>query len=152
MGEWREVTLGDVASSLGGLWGQPEPADGLVGVLALRGTDFAKVRAGDLSSVPRRFEKKKAVEKRLLDERSIVIEASGGSRDQPVGRSLLIRPTLLEHAGMPISAASFCKILWVDDEVANPRFIHGVIENLYQSGEIEQYLSSPVENWSTSTG
>jgi len=136
---WPEVALGGVVSSLGGLWGEAEPVDGYVEVLALRGTDFARARALDLSGVPRRFEKAKAVGKRLLDTTSVVMEASGGSKDQPVGRSILIKQNLLDRADVPLSAASFCKILWVDEAVADARFIHAVLDNLYRSGEVERF-------------
>lgn len=139
MGEWREVALGDVASSLGGLWGKPEPNEGYVEVLALRGTDLASARALDLSGVPRRFEKKKAVQKRLLGLDSIVIEASGGSKDQPVGRSIAVTQRLLDSSTVPLSAASFCKIITVKNDVADTRFVQAILDNLYWSGEIERY-------------
>jgi type I restriction enzyme S subunit len=138
-GSWPEVALGDVVSSLGGLWGEAGPVDGHVEVLALRGTDFTRARALDLSGVPRRFEKAKAVGKRVLDTTSVVMEASGGSKDQPVGRSILIKQKLLDRADVPLSAASFCKILWVDEAFADARFIHAALDNLYRSGEIERF-------------
>lgn len=139
--DWTVVSLGDVVSSLGGLWGQGEPADGYVEVLALRGTDFARARSLDIAAVPRRFEKAKSVNRRLLDATCVVVEASGGSKDQPVGRSLLVTQALLDRADVPLSAASFCKIFWVDSEIADPRFIHAVLQNLYRSGEIERFQS-----------
>src|SRR5688572_18192921 len=84
--DWTAVSLGDVVLSLGGLWGKADPTPGYVAVLAIRGTDFARGRANDLSTVPRRFVDPKALEKRRLDAGCVLIEASGGSKDQPVGR------------------------------------------------------------------
>lgn len=139
LNDWTEVALGEVVSSLGGLWGKAEPSDGYVEVLAIRGTDLARAHALDLGGIPRRFEKEKAVNKRLLDTSSIVIEASGGSKDQRVGRSVLITQGMLDQADVPLSAASFCKIFWVDQEKADPRFIHAHLELLYRSGEVERF-------------
>jgi type I restriction enzyme S subunit len=136
-----EIALEDVASSLGGLWGKAEPADGHTGVLVLRGTDFAEARRLELSNVPRRFEKTSVVSSRLLDPTCILIEASGGSKDQPVGRTFLVTDDLIEQAGLPVSAASFCKILRVDTATADPRYVYAVLQVAYRNGELERFQS-----------
>lgn len=46
---------------------------------------------------------------------------------------------MLKNAAVPLSAASFCKILWVDTDVADPRFVQGVLQDLYDSRLIEEY-------------
>lgn len=133
------VALGEVVDSIGGLWGEAEDGDGLVPVMAVRGTDFERVRRRDLREVPRRFEKASAVERRVLDPDCVLIEASGGSKDQPVGRTLLVEEDLIAAADLTLSAASFCKILRVDPSRAEPRFVEAVLKNAYESGEIERF-------------
>jgi type I restriction enzyme, S subunit len=139
LSEWGEVSLGDVVSSLGGLWGEDEPGDGLVEVLALRGTDFERARRLDLDGVPKRFEREDIVAGRLLAPGSMVLEASGGSKDRPVGRCLFVTKGLADSADCNLAAASFCKILRVDSTVADPRFVYAVLKNLYESGGIERF-------------
>ena len=137
--EWPRVVLAEVASSLGGLWGEADPACDQEEVLALRGTDFERVRRNDLRSVPTRYVAPTTLQRRMLDASCVVIEASGGSKDQPVGRTLLISQAMLDLADAPLSAASFCKILRVDTSIAIPRFVSSVLENAYTSREIERF-------------
>ena len=113
--------------------------DDLVEVVVVRGTDFERARRNDIRDCPRRFVPRRTLSARLLDTDCVVIEASGGSKDQAVGRTLLVRAELLASTTFPISAASFCKILRVDARAAAPRFVCAVLENAYSSGEIERF-------------
>ncbi len=141
MNERRTLPLGAVCSSLGGLWGEAEPAAGRVEVLAIRGTDFGAVKRGDFTNVPRRFVTPKVLERRKLDPACVLIEASGGSSTQPVGRTLSLQGSRLDKAPCPVSAASFCKILRVDISRAEPRFVSAVLEAAYDSGELDPFQS-----------
>ncbi len=138
-GAGATVVLGELVDSIGGLWGEAEEEEGRIPVVAVRGTDFERVRRRDFREVPRRFEKPRAVERRVLDADCVLIEASGGSKDQPVGRTLLIEEDMIAAADQTLSAASFCKILRVDSARAEPRFIEAILRNAYENGEIERF-------------
>jgi type I restriction enzyme, S subunit len=92
-GAWKNATLADlVVDTIGGLWGsapnttKPEEID----VLVVRGADFRNWRdRRALVAAPRRIPLR-ALERRQLNPGDLVLEVSGGSPAQPVGRVLVI--------------------------------------------------------------
>ena len=48
---------------------------------------------------------------RKLEEGDIVLEVSGGSKDQPTGRALYISSGVLSKFDCPVEPASFCRLL-----------------------------------------
>ncbi|HNV70121.1 MAG TPA: nucleotidyltransferase domain-containing protein, partial [Candidatus Ozemobacteraceae bacterium] len=93
-------------TSKDGDWGKDSSAQGFVPFRVIRGTDFPRVRRGDLSSVPLRFLSEKTVCRRTLNSWDILIETAGGTKDQPTGRTLLIKPRTLEGFTTPVTCAS----------------------------------------------
>lgn len=76
---------------IGGGWGQEEQTnDFSVQASVIRGTDFPKVRQYDISTCPRRFHKKRNYQARQLEDGDIIMEISGGTSEQPVGRVALV--------------------------------------------------------------
>ena len=68
-----------------------------------------------------------------------MFEVSGGSKGQPVGRTLLITPELLSALEGDVICASFCKrISPAADEYGAEMLYLSFLEG-YESGEIEQY-------------
>lgn len=137
-----ELTL----HAIGGGWGDEQPGPGKVRVAVIRGTDIPRLRMGDSSSVPVRFESEVKVKNRLLQVGDIVIEVSGGSAasGQHTGRSLLITTELLQLLGGVVIPASFCRLLRLDAKEVDPGFVVRQIDALHQTGEIAEF-----ENQST---
>jgi type I restriction enzyme S subunit len=137
---WHEPTIGETADvSMGGTWGEDCPdAKSSVGVWVFRGTDFPSLRSGGPIKVPERFVSQSALDKRALRERDIVIEGSGGSKDQPVGRALYVSQSLLDRFNKEVVPASFCKILRVGAQ-QSPEITYWHLDAMYRNGEIERY-------------
>jgi type I restriction enzyme S subunit len=92
-----------IGFSRDGEWGESEPFKESVEVFAIRGTDFDRLRTGDLSTVPIRFMKQKSVDYKKIQGGDILIEAAGGSRGQITGRTVYIKPETLQRFGNPVT-------------------------------------------------
>jgi type I restriction enzyme S subunit len=138
---WRPLSLGEVLEfHIGGGWGSEvreshftEPAN------VIRGTDIPKARRLAIGSCPDRFHTPSNLKKRLLEVGDLVLEVSGGSKGQPVGRSLLVSQALLDQFESGVICASFCKLLRSDPAVLAPEIVHLHLLRLYESGEIDAY-------------
>lgn len=125
---------------IGGGWGQEEPTPAESDLApVIRGTDIPKVRLLDTEDCPRRFHKASSLPQRVLQPGDIVFEVSGGSKDQPVGRSLLVSSPLLRALGGKTICASFCKLLRSDSSVLIPEIFYLHLRHLYDSGGISEY-------------
>jgi len=121
--EWRVVRLEDVVAEITtGDWGQSATATGFVKCLVLRGTDFSKAEQGDLSTAPVRFIKTTRLKKRKLAPGDLLVELSGGSKDQPTGRIMLVKSELLKCAGHPVVFTNFVKRLRLKDTIRSDFF------------------------------
>ena len=89
MSKWEWKKLGEVCDSINGLWkGKKEP---FIKVGVIRNTNFTKNCKLDLN--PSKLEfldvEKKQYDKRKLQFGDLIVEKSGGSEKQPVGRVVL---------------------------------------------------------------
>ena len=64
---------------------------------------------GDLSTCPYRFHKASNYKSRELKEDDIIIEVSGGTAEQPVGRTVIVTKDIIDRLGGNVICASFCK-------------------------------------------
>jgi type I restriction enzyme S subunit len=97
------------------------------------------VAVGEMEKVPRRFHRPSALSKRLLRENDIVFEVSGGSKDQPVGRSMLVSQQVLDALDNRAICASFCKLIRIDPDLADPRFVFRVLQLAYVDGTLDRF-------------
>jgi len=133
--------------TIGGGWGsETKDATNNIRVSVIRGTDIPRLRVGDCSSVPVRYESGNKVKNRLLKPGDIVIEVSGGSAasGQHTGRALFVTQRIVDSLGGNVIPASFCRLLRLDAERVNPNFIVYQIDALHLTGEISEF-----ENQST---
>ena len=111
-GTWVSKSLGDLfVVNTPGHWGDEPEGDG--NILVLRSTNFRK--AGGLiyeTAAPRLFDARKLAQKRLKAG-DIILERSGGSPAQPVGRA-----RRFEAEGC-YSASNFMQIMRPSDQVDN---------------------------------
>jgi type I restriction enzyme, S subunit len=132
---------GLIESHIGGGWGKlekevkyPEPA------WVIRGTDIPQARFCSLSNVPFRYHTISNLRSRVLIPGDIIFEVSGGSKDQPLGRTLLVSSELLSAlGGQPVICASFCKKIRPKSKVYAPVIFYLSFLDAYENGEIEQY-------------
>jgi len=139
---WEIKLLKDIIiNHIGGGWGKDqadpkhtEPA------WVVRGTDLPNLRYCNISGVPFRYHSASNLKKRILEERDIIFEVSGGSKDQPLGRCILISSELLRvFGGFKIICASFCKKIKPKDTVLASSILYLSFLDAYNSGEIENY-------------
>ena len=122
-----------------GEWGSANPGDGLVPIRVIRGTDFERVRQGDLTTVPIRYLRVEQSARKALRPGDILIETAGGSKGRPTGRTLLIQPRILEGSEIPFTCASFARFLRVDEARVNAPYLYWFLQHLYQIGEMERH-------------
>jgi type I restriction enzyme S subunit len=95
---WSVVALEELFELvLGGDWGK-DPAEALENsslVRCIRAAELSEWDAGLGESAATRRLKNSSVEKRRLRSGDILVEVSGGGPDQPVGRAVLITPSVL---------------------------------------------------------
>lgn len=110
---WRLVPFGELlVHTIGGDWGDEVRSDANdIRVAIVRGTDIPELSRGNAGRVPIRYTSRQKLSSRQLAEGDIVVEVSGGSKDQPTGRSLYATAELLSQFDCPVEPASFCRLL-----------------------------------------
>jgi type I restriction enzyme S subunit len=110
---WKLVPFGQLLShTIGGDWGSDvadEKNDTRVAII--RGTDIPDLQANANNRVPVRYTSQKKLAGRKLEDGDLLLEVSGGSKDQPTGRSLYLSSGLLSQFDCPVEPASFCRLL-----------------------------------------
>ena len=110
---WKLVPFGQLLShTIGGDWGS-DVADEMndTRVAIIRGTDIPDLQTNANSRVPVRYTSQKKLAGRRLEDGDLLLEVSGGSKDQPTGRSLFISAALLSQFDCPVEPASFCRLM-----------------------------------------
>lgn len=138
---WEQTPLGSLLSHhIGGGWGQETQSEEfVVPAYVIRGTDIPDVRGGSLGRSPLRYHTPSNYKKRKLEGRDIVFEVSGGSKDQPVGRAVMIGEKFLARASYPIICASFCRLVRADASKILPELLHFHFQRIYANRQIMQY-------------
>jgi type I restriction enzyme S subunit len=142
---WKVKPVGELLSyHIGGGWGKEDRSDEFqASAYVIRGTDIPLARRVSTDSCPLRFHKKSNLTSRQLRVEDIVFEVSGGSKGQPVGRSLLVGEHLLRTFDEDVMCASFCKLLRVDRKVMLPQLLFSHFLQIYHNGQIEKYQVQP---------
>ena len=137
---WEIKSLRDLISYyIGGGWGKDKLEDDFSKeAYVIRGTDIPNVLIGNLKTCPYRFHKPSNFKSRKIEEMDIVFEVSGGSKGQPVGRSVLIEKKIVESL-KNIICASFCKLIRPNAEIISPYILDQYFKQIYNSGEILTY-------------
>jgi type I restriction enzyme, S subunit len=139
---WEAKRLGELLSGhIGGGWGKDEQDDKYTEpAWVIRGTDIPNTRLCNISNVPYRYHTVSNLKARKLFPGDIIFEVSGGSKGQPLGRTLLVSPELLRlFKGEKIICASFCKRIEPNFELYVPEILYLSFIEGYRSGEIEQF-------------
>lgn len=125
---------------IGGGWGNDDPdEDFSVEAYVIRGTDFPRVSKGDVSSCPLRYHKRSNYIARKLSTDDLILEVSGGTAEQPVGRTLLVNDSVLSRLGDKVISASFCKLIRLRKSVISPLYFYYWMQFLYDTRIIDRF-------------
>ena len=125
---WTAILLGDLCFTINGLWKGKKPPFVHVGVI--RNANFTKDCKLDYSNIAYLEVEVKQYEKRKLQYGDIIVEKSGGSDNQPVGRTILFEKTEGDY-----SFSNFTSILRIyDGYPALPEYLNMYLQVVYQTG------------------
>ena len=149
---WSAAPFGSLlAHTIGGDWGSDVP-DGTndTRVAIIRGTDLPDLDQAQTNRVPIRYTTQKKLANRRMQVGDIVLEVSGGSRDQPTGRSFRLTANAMREFDCPVEPASFCRLLRpVSVEIGVILGLH--LSYIYQQGKTWEYQnqSTGIANFQT---
>lgn len=125
---------------IGGGWGNDtEDKEFSEPAYVIRGTDFPRVSRGDISSCPLRYHKKSNFDARCLQPDDIILEVSGGTAEQPVGRVLLVTESVINRLDGRVICASFCKQIRVKKTIVSPVYFYWWMKYLYDTRIIDRF-------------
>jgi len=135
-----------LAFYIGGGWGEEDYKEGFTEpAFVIRGTDIPDAKKGEVKGVPFRYHKESNLASRSMKAGDIVFEVSGGSKGQPVGRSILVNEKMLQQFGKSVMCASFCKMLRPNEKVT-PEFFYLYLLASHENGVIAQYEKHSASN------
>ena len=126
---------------IGGGWGNDEASDEFpVAASVIRGADFPNVWHYDLSTCPRRYHKASNYKSRQLQDGDIVMEISGGTSEQPVGRTVLVTQDMIDRfEDGRVICASFCKMIRLKKDLVSPYFFYYWMHYMYDTRIIDRF-------------
>ncbi len=100
----------------------------------LRNTNFDNNFNLNYSDIALRLIEKNKIKELQLKENDILVEKSGGSPIQPVGRVVLIKNLPKDK---PVLFSNFLQKIVIDETRANPSYIYTYLQTLYRVGFME---------------
>ena len=139
--DWKKMRLKEVIiDEKGGDWGQEKKGkNSFLRCYVLRGTDFQNAQNGILEKVPIRYISPDSFGKRKLEIGEILIELSGGSKDQPTGRIFIVANKILQKCDGNILFSNFVKKLKIDVSKCAPEYFYRYWQLLYNLGRTTIY-------------
>lgn len=149
---WEVKPFGSLLeNTIGGDWGKEKEDEKYTeNVFVFRGTDLPNVQKNEFDAIPKRYIAKNKLKSRKAKYGDIIIEVSGGSKNQPTGRSLLITKNLLCNFDLPIIPASFCRLFTpINEQIAVLLACH--LKMIYTQGKTWEYQvqSTGISNFQT---
>lgn len=100
----------------------------------LRNTNFHNKFNLDLSDIALRYIPKKKIKKLRLKENEILVEKSGGSPVQPVGRVAIIKDLPTDK---PVVYSNFLQKIVINENKLDPEYVYSYLRSLYHIGYME---------------
>ena len=127
---WCAVTLKDLCENINGLWkGKKEP---FVNVGVIRNANFTKDFKLDYSNIEYIDVEQRTFAKRHLENGDLIVEKSGGSDNNPVGRTILY-----EGKSGVFSFSNFTMVLRIrNSDIVLGKFLYYYILAKYQKGDM----------------
>lgn len=135
---------------IGGGWGEEnETPTFSKGAYVIRGTDIPPLAIGDYSNKIFRYHTPSNFNSRKILPNDFIFEVSGGSKDQLLGRNIMITKGLLDLYENNVICASFCKLIRFKDEIISPYFIKYFLKLYYELNlvGIYQIQSTGISNY-----
>ncbi len=139
--EWQVVKLGEVVEEIdSGDWGSENLIEhkNSVRCYVLRGTDFNQISRNSITNCPIRYLSWKSYQQRKVLHGDLLVEISGGSKDQPTGRIVLIKDDLLLKSEIPVTFSNFVKRLRIAKS-CDQEFFYQYWSFLYHNGVTRTY-------------
>ncbi len=137
---WEKKNVGGLIQyEIGGGWGEEFIKEKFENsAYVIRGTDLYGLTHGDFENIPCRFHSEANLQARKLVDGDIIFEVSGGSKNEGVARTALIRSKLLETFNEPVMCASFCKLIRFNSlEIA--QYMYDTFKYLRNSGKTSEF-------------
>jgi type I restriction enzyme S subunit len=136
---WHAEEIGELCDiALGGDWGDDQPSEKkAVEAVCLRGVDLEHLRHSGWADAPHRWLKRTSVAARRLDERDVLVAASGVG---PIGRPLWVAHQLEAAYDLAVIYSNFCKRLRCKS-VAMAVYVDRWLQLMRESGEIWEYAN-----------
>lgn len=138
---WKIGLIRDVVKyHIGGGWGKDaQEGKYIIPAHVIRGTDIPNMRLNIIDSCPLRYHTESNFHSRKLQEGDIIFEVSGGSKDQPLGRTLLINKNIFHSFKYPVICASFCKLIRLEKDKLLPELLYLKFLEIYNDRSIYKY-------------
>lgn len=139
---FKVTNMGSVFDDyIGGGWGNDDASDEFpVAASVIRGADFPNVWHYDLSTCPRRYHKTSNYKSRQLKDGDIIMEISGGTPEQPVGRTVLVTQEMIDRfEDGRVICASFCKMIRLKKDLVSPYFFYYWMHYMYDTRIIDRF-------------
>ena len=134
--KFREI----VEFYIGGGWGEDlQTATHSEEAYVIRGTDIPRLNAEKIQLDSSRFHTPSNLKSRLMQKGDLVFEVSGGSKDQLLGRNLLITEKLLRVHKNKLICASFCKMLRFNQKLVSPYAMKYFFKLYYETDLVGLY-------------
>ena len=125
---WEYKTLGEVCEVINGLWkGKKEP---FINVGVIRNANFTKDFTLRYDNIEWLNVEERQYSKRKLQSGDLIVEKSGGSEKQPVGRTVLFDKSEGEY-----SFSNFTSVLRIKGETIKSKFLFYYLFYVYQRGD-----------------
>ncbi|WP_259425655.1 restriction endonuclease subunit S [Bacillus velezensis] len=143
-GEWEEISVGEIVEeTVGGAWGKEEPYKDFAECKVIRGTDFPNIPLFKIEKIPTRYIKQQTIDEKQVKVGDLVIELSGGSKNQATGRCVYITQEFLDLFDTPVLCSNFCRIIRVKDDKVNPLWFYWYWSQTYNEGTTFKYENQP---------
>lgn len=135
---WEYKKLGEVCTSINGLWKGKKPPFIKVGVI--RNANFKKDFTLDFSKIEYLDVEEKKFAKRKLEIGDLIIERSGGSEKQPVGRAVLF-----DEGKGDFSFSNFTSVVRINDkQEVSPLYLFKYLLYVYLKGETKSMQNAAI--------
>ena len=125
---------------IGGGWGEDEQSEQFsIEAAVVRGADFPEFTNGDITTCPVRYHKVSNYNSRIIEPENIVLEVSGGTQEQPVGRTVIVSEERLKRFNNKLICASFCKLIKLNKSIISPLFYYYWMQFVYDTRIIDRY-------------
>src|SRR5699024_6894289 len=122
-----------VEHSIGGVWGK-DPETSELDVAVIRGTDISIGGEIQFAAAPPRSIKLTEARSRILQNGDVLVEKSGGSPNQPVGKVGLVR----EAVGDMVPS-NFVLLMRPDQSRCEPAFIFSLLRGMWRHGGFAEF-------------